>query len=71
MLYLRTKLKLVATSKTIGTMIFRKATEQDLVSIVAMMADDILGKERENFQEPLPKEYVEAFKKIDSDENQV
>jgi|SRR5690554_1700647 len=70
MLYLRTKLKLVATSKTIGTMIFRKATEQDLVSIVAMMADDILGKERENFQEPLPKEYVEAFKKIDSDENQ-
>lgn len=49
---------------------FRKATEKDLLLIVAMMADDILGKERENFQDPLPEEYLEAFKKIDSDENQ-
>lgn len=70
MLYLLLKLKLLAISKTIGIMNFRKATEQDLLSIVAMMADDILGKERENFQDPLPKEYVEAFKKIDSDRNQ-
>ena len=49
---------------------FRKATEKDLLLIVEMMADDILGKERENFQDPLPEEYLEAFKKIDSDENQ-
>ena len=49
---------------------FRKATENDLSSIVEMMADDMLGKTRENFQDPLPIEYLEAFKKIDSDENQ-
>ncbi|EGV42857.1 GNAT family N-acetyltransferase [Bizionia argentinensis JUB59] len=51
-------------------MTFRKATEKDLPSIIEMMADDILGKKRENFQNPLPTEYVKAFKIIDSDENQ-
>lgn len=49
---------------------FRKATEKDLPSIVAMMADDMLGKERENFQTPLPIEYINAFNKINADENQ-
>src|SRR5690606_8736153 len=34
------------------------------------MADDVLGRERENFQNPIPMEYLEAFKRIDSDENQ-
>ncbi|MDH5366128.1 MAG: GNAT family N-acetyltransferase [Cyclobacteriaceae bacterium] len=51
-------------------MIFRKATEKDISSIVAMIADDELGKQRENFQTPLPKEYVEAFKNINTDINQ-
>jgi GNAT superfamily N-acetyltransferase len=49
---------------------FRKATENDLSIIVAMIADDELGKKRENFQIPLPTAYREAFKKITSDENQ-
>lgn len=49
---------------------FRKAVETDLPFIVEMMAEDILGKERENFQNPLPTEYLNAFKKIDTDENQ-
>ncbi|HLV39024.1 GNAT family N-acetyltransferase [Xanthomarina sp.] len=49
---------------------FRKATKKDLSSIVEMMADDMLGKKRENFQNPLPIEYLNAFNKIDSDENQ-
>ena len=35
-----------------------------------MIADDELGKRRENFQTPLPQEYMEAFKNIDSDKNQ-
>lgn len=51
-------------------MIFRKATENDVAKIVEMIADDELGKTRENFQIPLPKEYMIAFQKIDSDENQ-
>lgn len=51
-------------------MIFRKATENDVPHIVEMIADDELGKTREAFQIPLPKEYIEAFKKINSDDNQ-
>jgi hypothetical protein len=47
---------------------FRKATENDVSVIVEMIADDELGKKRENFQIPLPSEYLKAFEKIiDSD----
>ncbi len=49
---------------------FRKATENDVSTIVEMIADDELGKKRENFQNSLPKEYRKAFAKINSDENQ-
>lgn len=49
---------------------FRRATIKDVTTIVAMIADDELGKNRENFQNPLPKEYLKAFEKINSDENQ-
>ncbi|MDH5475693.1 MAG: GNAT family N-acetyltransferase [Cyclobacteriaceae bacterium] len=49
---------------------FRKAIESDVSAIVAMIADDELGKERENFEHPLPDEYVKAFDKINTDENQ-
>ncbi len=49
---------------------FRKATDKDVSAIVAMIADDELGKKRENFQDPLPKEYLTAFEKINADENQ-
>ncbi len=45
-------------------MIFRKATETDVPYIVGMIADDELGKTRENFQVPLPNEYIDAFKKL-------
>ena len=49
---------------------FRKATLQDLSAIVEMISDDELGKERENFQIPLPSCYLKAFERINSDENQ-
>ena len=51
-------------------MIFRKATENDVIAIVAMIADDELGKTRENFQIPLPKAYYSAFENINRDDNQ-
>nr|WP_321232713.1 GNAT family N-acetyltransferase [uncultured Psychroserpens sp.] len=51
-------------------MIFRKAIENDLSSIIEMLADDELGKTRENFQSPLPKNYLKAFKNINNDVNQ-
>jgi len=49
---------------------FREATEKDVVKIVEMIADDKLGKTRENFQIPLPKEYINAFEVINADQNQ-
>lgn len=49
---------------------FRKATESDLIKIVEMIADDALGKTREQFQIPLPETYLIAFKEIESDKNQ-
>ena len=48
---------------------FRSAIEEDLEAIVAMLADDELGKIRENYQLPLPGQYLEAFKKIQADKN--
>ncbi|WP_109852139.1 GNAT family N-acetyltransferase [Aquimarina sp. AU58] len=49
---------------------FRKATQQDVPLIVQMIANDELGKTRENYQIPLPKEYFEAFTAINADPNQ-
>ncbi|WP_425237129.1 N-acetyltransferase family protein [Ulvibacterium sp.] len=49
---------------------FRKATRNDVTKIVEMIADDELGKTRENYQTPLPTEYFIAFENIDADQNQ-
>ncbi len=49
---------------------FRKATIEDVSTIVGMLADDQLGQTREDFQDPLPTAYLDAFEKINSDENQ-
>lgn len=49
----------------------RNATEKDLVQIIAMLADDKLGSQREDYQIPLPNVYHEAFQRIVKDENNV
>jgi GNAT superfamily N-acetyltransferase len=49
---------------------FRKATRKDVKAIVEMIADDELGQKRENFKDPLPKEYLQAFGLINQDTNQ-
>lgn len=49
---------------------FRKATKEDVPFIVQMMADDELGKLREDFKDPLPQQYYQAFSNIDNDPNQ-
>ncbi|WP_299610115.1 GNAT family N-acetyltransferase [uncultured Aquimarina sp.] len=51
-------------------MIFRKATKNDVAKIVEMISDDELGKSREQYQIPLPNEYLRAFQNIDADQNQ-
>lgn len=51
-------------------LIFRKAAREDVPAIVRMLAQDKLGKLRENYREPLPETYYQAFYRIDRDENQ-
>lgn len=49
---------------------FRKATTNNILSIVEMIADDPLGRKRENFTIPLPKTYYDTFERINADQNQ-
>jgi GNAT superfamily N-acetyltransferase len=49
---------------------FRKASKEDLPQIVEMIANDKLGKLREDFKLPLPEKYYQAFENISKDENQ-
>lgn len=51
-------------------MIIRKAKQADLSAIVELLANDELGRLRENFKTPLPELYLNAFDKINSDQNQ-
>ncbi|WP_350288157.1 GNAT family N-acetyltransferase [uncultured Croceitalea sp.] len=51
-------------------MTIRSALKKDVVAIVEMIANDKLGKRRENFQSPLPNSYYEAFYNITTDPNQ-
>ncbi|PDQ21149.1 GNAT family N-acetyltransferase [Mesorhizobium sanjuanii] len=48
----------------------RRAEQSDLLAIVAMLADDPLGRAREDMSEPLAKAYLHAFAAIDRDPNQ-
>ena len=48
-------------------MLIRPATEEDLPALVAMLADDALGKTREDASLPLNKAYTEAFSAIQDD----
>ena len=49
---------------------FREAAEADLAAIVGLLADDDLGKLREDDSLPLAQAYVDAFKAIAEDSNQ-
>jgi len=51
-------------------MTFRKATRRDVPLIIQMLADDKLGAMREEFTDPLPTLYYQAFERIERDENQ-
>lgn len=48
---------------------FRGAKEQDVERIVEMLADDVLGKTRERYEQPLPASYGAAFQAINADPN--
>ena len=48
----------------------RKALKKDIPAIVEMIAKDKLGKLREDYKNPLPDSYYNAFKNISMDSNQ-
>lgn len=50
--------------------VFRSATRIDVAAIVRLLADDKLGQQREDYRDPLPGAYYEAFNRIDQDPNQ-
>ncbi|WP_323796442.1 GNAT family N-acetyltransferase [Nisaea sp.] len=53
------------------SLIFRRAAETDLPAIIAMLADDELGREREDTSVPVADCYRTAFKAISADKNQL
>ncbi|MGO4351504.1 N-acetyltransferase family protein [Rhizobium sp. RAF36] len=50
---------------------FRRARESDLPSIIAMLADDALGRSREVVSDPVDERYLVAFAAIVADDNQL
>jgi ribosomal protein S18 acetylase RimI-like enzyme len=49
--------------------LFREASEFDLLPIIRMLADDFLGQQRERLKDPLPESYLTAFHEIEADPN--
>jgi ribosomal protein S18 acetylase RimI-like enzyme len=47
----------------------RAARSSDVATIVAMLADDALGRGRERIENPLPPSYLQAFEKVERDPN--
>lgn len=50
---------------------FRRADSADLPAVVALLADDELGKTRERPELPLVQAYLDAFEALDRDPNQL
>jgi N-acetylglutamate synthase-like GNAT family acetyltransferase len=48
----------------------RPAKRSDVPEIIGLIANDPLGAKRENFQDPLPDTYYEAFEIIERDPHQ-
>jgi ribosomal protein S18 acetylase RimI-like enzyme len=47
----------------------RRARREDVKAIVAMLADDHLGRARERLEDPLPEPYLQAFARLEADPN--
>lgn len=58
------------TPQTAASLRMRRATAEDLDTIVQMLANDPLGSKRERYITPLPDSYVRAFEAISADPNQ-
>ena len=47
----------------------RPARRDDVPAMIAMLADDHLGRARERVEDPLPAVYYEAFERVERDQN--
>jgi ribosomal protein S18 acetylase RimI-like enzyme len=54
---------------TMSSIAIRRARRDDVGAIVAMLADDPLGRARERLENPLPQSYFQAFEAVDRDPN--
>jgi len=61
----------MAVGLTTDPVAFRQAASDDLTAIVALLADDPLGRERENPGTRLDIGYRDAFAAIERDPNQL
>lgn len=57
------------SSRHESSLVFRRASRDDVAAIVRMLADDALGARREAFVSPLPASYYRAFAAIERDPN--
>jgi ribosomal protein S18 acetylase RimI-like enzyme len=53
----------------ISSVTIRRARRDDVGVIVAMLADDALGRARERLEDPLPPSYYRAFEALERDPN--
>jgi ribosomal protein S18 acetylase RimI-like enzyme len=53
----------------ISSLTIRRARREDVGIIVAMLADDALGRGRERLEDPLPPSYFQAFERLEHDPN--
>ena len=54
---------------TLSLVTSRRARRDDVARIVAMLADDPLGGQRERLEDPLPQVYFDAFERVVRDPN--
>ena len=54
---------------TLSPVTIRRARRDDVARIIAMLADDPLGGQRERLEDPLPPVYFDAFQRVARDPN--
>ncbi len=55
------------TAEDLANIVIRRATREDVKETVWLLADDVLGQQRERYETPLPQSYYAAFEEIEQD----
>jgi len=57
------------STSLMSSITIRHARRDDVATIIAMLADDHLGRARERLEDPLPELYYKAFERVTKDPN--